>query len=254
MTEAKSEPKVQQWAIQEERDRALAQLALLRGDLEAALSSPTPYAVMRAALARPAARAEGMVAVYQLALDAVRAHHQPPTPANLRASQAAWAALDYAAIAADESVAEVVVAERARRAEAQSSRRVQEPESWGGPDEGDPTIRRPVVVCLCGSTRFGEAFRAANLRETLAGRIVLTIGCDMRSDAEIFSDLPAEELVRIKADLDALHLRKIELADEVLVLNVGGYIGQSTRAELAYARQLGKRVRFLEAVGDEGQP
>lgn len=248
MTEAGFEREVPVWVVRDERDRALAQVALFRADLVAALSSPTPFAVMRAALERPAARAEAMVAVYHLALDAVRAHYQPPTPANLAASQAAWAALDYAVIAADEGIAQVVIAERARRAEARASRRVQEPEPWGGPDEGDPTIRRPVVVCLCGSTRFSEAFRAANLRETLDGRIVLTIGCDMRSDAELFSDFPAEELVRIKADLDALHLRKIELADEVLILNVGGYIGQSTRAELEYARQLGKRVRFLEAV------
>jgi len=46
--------------------------------------------------------------------------------------------------------------------------------------------------------------------------------------------------------LDELHLRKIELADEVLILNVGGYIGESTRRELQHAQQLGKRVRFLE--------
>ena len=46
--------------------------------------------------------------------------------------------------------------------------------------------------------------------------------------------------------LDDLHLRKIELADEVLILNVGGYVGQSTARELAFARSLGKTVRFLE--------
>ena len=105
----------------------------------------------------------------------------------------------------------------------------------------------PTIVTLCGSTRFSEAFRDANLHETLAGRIVLTIGCDMRSDTDIFGHLPEEEIARIKAELDALHFRKIELADEVLVLNVGGYVGQSTRRELEYARKLGKVVRFLEA-------
>ncbi len=107
-------------------------------------------------------------------------------------------------------------------------------------------MNRPTIVCLCGSTRFYQIFREANQRETLAGRIVLTIGCDMRSDADLFGHLPDDELARIKAQLDELHLRKIDLADEILVLNVGGYIGQSTRRELDYARSLSKRVRFLE--------
>jgi len=105
---------------------------------------------------------------------------------------------------------------------------------------------QPTIVCLCGSTRFVEAFREANLRETLEGKIVLSIGCNMRSDTEIFGNLPADELAAIKARLDGLHLRKIDLADEVLILNVGGYIGDSTRRELAYARACGKQVRFLE--------
>ncbi len=83
----------------------------------------------------------------------------------------------------------------------------------------------PTVVCLCGSTRFGDAFRRANLEETLAGRIVLTIGCDMRSDDEIFGKMTAEEQAHIKDALDELHLRKIDLADEILVLNIEGYTG-----------------------------
>jgi multidrug resistance efflux pump len=107
-------------------------------------------------------------------------------------------------------------------------------------------MQRPTIVCLCGSTRFSEAFREANLRETLAGRIVLTIGCDMRSDAELFADKSEAELAEIKARLDELHLRKIDLADEVLILNVGGYVGESTRRELEYARAQQKRIRWLE--------
>jgi hypothetical protein len=106
---------------------------------------------------------------------------------------------------------------------------------------------RPTIVCLCGSTRFSQAFQDANLRETLAGNIVLTIGCDMRSDADIFGDMNEAELTAIKAKLDTLHLRKIDLADEVLILNVDGYIGQSTSRELAYAKKKDKRVRFLDA-------
>lgn len=106
---------------------------------------------------------------------------------------------------------------------------------------------KPIIVCLCGSTRFSEAFRVANFSETLAGKIVLTIGCDMRSDADLFARFTNEHRERIKAKLDELHLRKIDLADEVLVLNVGGYIGKSTQRELIYAQEHGKRIRYLEA-------
>ena len=100
----------------------------------------------------------------------------------------------------------------------------------------------PRIVCLCGSTRFSEAFREANLRETLAGKIVLSIGCDFKSDNAL-GLTPAD-----KSRMDELHLCKIELADEVLILNVGGYIGESTNRELEFARRLHKVVRFLEPV------
>lgn len=105
---------------------------------------------------------------------------------------------------------------------------------------------KPIVVTLCGSTRFSDAFREANLRLTLEGRIVLSIGCDMRSDAWVFGDVEPHVLDRVKRDLDKLHKRKIDLSDEILVLNVGGYIGDSTRSEIEYARVHGKVVRFLE--------
>lgn len=77
-----------------------------------------------------------------------------------------------------------------------------------------------TIVCLCGSTRFSEAYQKANLTETLAGRIVLSIGCDMRSDHQLFDGFSEERLNEIKANLDELHLRKIDLADEILVLKV----------------------------------
>lgn len=99
---------------------------------------------------------------------------------------------------------------------------------------------RPRIVCLCGSTRFGSTFAAATLRETLAGAIVLSVGSTTQSDDQLGLS-PAT-----KACLDELHLAKIRLADEVLILNVGGYVGRSTGKELAYARRLGKRVRFWE--------
>lgn len=106
----------------------------------------------------------------------------------------------------------------------------------------------PTIVCLCGSTRFWRTFQQASLVETMAGRIVLSIGAASGTDDEHFGNLPREEYDRVKAMLDELHLRKIDLADEVLILNVGGYIGESTQRELRYALSSGKRVRFLEAV------
>ena len=109
---------------------------------------------------------------------------------------------------------------------------------------GIPLIKKPTVVCLIGSTRFCDMFEQEGLRATLDGKIVLTIGTTRTSDAQTFARNP--EFSVTKAHLDALHLAKVALADEVLVLNVGGYIGESTARELAYARELGKIVRFLE--------
>lgn len=108
------------------------------------------------------------------------------------------------------------------------------------------TLERPIIVTLCGSTRFSEAYQKANLEETLAGKIVLTIGCDMRSDKELFEGKSQQELIEIKEKLDRLHLWKVALADEVLILNVGNYVGSSTARELECARELGKVIRFLE--------
>lgn len=104
----------------------------------------------------------------------------------------------------------------------------------------DANMPAPTIVCLCGSTRFMDAFQAANLRLTLEGKIVLSVGCNTKINTAL--GLAPE----VKVRLDELHLRKIDLADEVLVLNVGGYVGESTRREIAYARTKGKPVAFLE--------
>jgi len=106
----------------------------------------------------------------------------------------------------------------------------------------------PTIVCLCGSTRFSESFQEVNLQETLKGNIVLSIGCNMRSDTEIFGYMTQAEQDSVKAKLDELHLRKIDLADEILVLNVGGYIGESTRNEIEYAKLIGRTIRYLEEL------
>lgn len=130
---------------------------------------------------------------------------------------------------------------------------------------GEPA---PTTVCLCGSTRFMQAFYEANMRETLAGRIVLTVGMSSHGDFK-----PTEEQ---KIALDKLHFRKIDKSDEALILDVKSivceacekparlgtpssdgtmccgslwhyenYIGESTRNEISYAESLGKKVRYL---------
>ncbi|MFK7601558.1 hypothetical protein ACI3L1_05040 [Deinococcus sp. SM5_A1] len=105
---------------------------------------------------------------------------------------------------------------------------------------------RPVIVCLCGSVRFLDGFDAASVAETLAGRIVLSVGSHLRPDSEIFVGRTVGEEQAALESLAELHRRKIDLAEEILVINVGGHVGDSTRSEIDYARAQGKRVRWLE--------
>lgn len=110
-----------------------------------------------------------------------------------------------------------------------------------------------TIVCLCGSTRFYETFQRANYEETMAGRIVLSVG--------FYRPSPESEAERTRYEhhgenigctpeqkiaLDELHKDKIDLADEVLILNVGGYVGDSTRSEISHAKMRGKIIRWLE--------
>lgn len=96
---------------------------------------------------------------------------------------------------------------------------------------------RPEIVCICGSTRFVAEMRAANRDLTFAGFIVLAPG-------------EADESVtdQQKSALDALHLRKIDLADRVLIVNPGGYVGESTSREIAHAHATGKPISFTDPV------
>jgi len=105
---------------------------------------------------------------------------------------------------------------------------------------------KPKVVCLCGSTRFKDAFDEANYRETMMGRIVLSVGFFMHASGNKHGeDIGATPEQKIA--LDELHKRKIDLADEVLVLNINGYIGESTRSEIEYAEAHKKPLRYLES-------
>jgi hypothetical protein len=109
-------------------------------------------------------------------------------------------------------------------------------------DEGQ---RRPEIVCLCGSTRFYDAFQKANYELTMQGKIVLSVGFYPHSQVQAHGQAIGCTDEQ-KVALDELHKRKIDLADRVFVLNVGGYIGDSTRSEIEYATAHGKPIGYLE--------
>ena len=111
------------------------------------------------------------------------------------------------------------------------------------------------VVTLCGSTRFEDQFIETQKRLTLEGCIVISVG--------LFGHSGDEEVWKpgTKEMLDDMHKRKIDMADEIFVIrstfgrllptgrkNVGGYIGESTRSEIAYAEKTGKKVNYLEPI------
>ena len=105
------------------------------------------------------------------------------------------------------------------------------------------------VITLCGSTRFKDAFMEAQKRLTLDGNIVISVGLFGHSgDSEVWENMDEGTLTATKAMLDDMHKRKIVMADEIFVINVGGYIGESTRSEIEYAKAQGKQVNYLEAL------
>ncbi|HEX5427444.1 MAG TPA: hypothetical protein VFX00_03905 [Pedococcus sp.] len=99
------------------------------------------------------------------------------------------------------------------------------------------------VITLCGSTRFETEFAEVNQRLTMDGCVVISLG--------MFGlpDLPGDDWTAnssdLKGRLDGLHLQKIRMADEVYIVDPGGYVGESTQREIAYAESLGKPVRYL---------
>lgn len=109
-------------------------------------------------------------------------------------------------------------------------------------------IDRPKIVTLCGSIRFYKTFTEASLKETLEGRMVFSIGAATNTDEVHFAHLEELEWLRRKDQLDTLHYWKVLFADEILVLNVGGYIGESTHAEMVIAKRFNKPIRYWEPV------
>ncbi len=104
------------------------------------------------------------------------------------------------------------------------------------------------VVTLCGSTRFKDEFMEAQKRLTLEGNIVISVGLFGHSgDQEVWENMDEGTITKTKEMLDDMHKRKIDMADSIYVINVGGYIGDSTRSEIEYAKSHGKEVRYLES-------
>lgn len=100
-------------------------------------------------------------------------------------------------------------------------------------------MEKPKIICLCGSTRFKKAFNQAYAELSDAGNIVLTVSRLIPQHKAVSK---AQDIIRHE-----LHMRKIDLADEIFVLNVGGYIGESLNKEIAYAEKIGKPIKYLEA-------
>lgn len=100
----------------------------------------------------------------------------------------------------------------------------------------------PTIVCLCGSTRFAETFIEVQKEKTIDGEIVLTIEVVTSQSRDVD---PQHSDPNLKVRLDELHKRKIDLADYVYVIDVDHYIGESTRSEINYARELGKPIIYM---------
>lgn len=114
---------------------------------------------------------------------------------------------------------------------------------------GNIMIGNYKIVTLCGSTKFKKEFLEVQKKLTLLGYIVISVGLFGHSgDSEVWENMDEGTLTKTKSMLDDMHKRKIDLSDMIYVINVGGYIGESTRSEIEYAKSTGKEVRYLESV------
>jgi len=108
---------------------------------------------------------------------------------------------------------------------------------------GTHVKERPDIVCLCGSTKFKQEFIKANFEFTMKGYIVLTVGWFSHADGKTYTPTKRE-----KQKLDELHCAKIDLADEVYILNIDNYIGESTAREIYHAVYTGKEIYYKEEM------
>ena len=97
------------------------------------------------------------------------------------------------------------------------------------------------IITLCGSIKFKDEFMRVQEKLTLDGNIVLT--------PNFFNNIKKEEIdEKTKKMLDEMHKQKINMSDEIYVINVGGYIGESTKSEIECAERKGKKISYLESI------
>lgn len=109
----------------------------------------------------------------------------------------------------------------------------------------------PWIICLCGSTKFYREFQEYNFKFTMEGYIVLSVGFYPHHENEFVNKIHGETVEvteEQKIELDELHKRKIDLADEVFIINKGGYIGESTRSEINYTLNSKKILTYMEKL------
>ncbi len=103
-------------------------------------------------------------------------------------------------------------------------------------------MKKYNVITLCGSTKFKEEFLEIQKDLTLKGNIVISVGLfGHAGDDEVWEE-------DTKEMLDDMHKRKIDMANEIFVINKDGYIGSSTRSEIEYAKSMGKCIKYLEKI------
>ena len=98
-----------------------------------------------------------------------------------------------------------------------------------------------MIITVCGSTRFKDAIQLACKELTLAGHIVL-------APMVFHHDGDEEITLEQKIQLDNLHKQKINMSDAIYVVNLGGYIGESTYGEIDWASKMKKEIIFLEDI------
>ena len=102
-------------------------------------------------------------------------------------------------------------------------------------------MKRYNIITLCGSIKFKDEFLKVQEKLTLEGNIVFT--------PNFFNNIKKEEITKErKKMLDEMHKQKIDISDEIYIINVGGYIGDSTKSEIEYAKSKGKKVSYLEIL------
>ena len=97
------------------------------------------------------------------------------------------------------------------------------------------------IITLCGSIKFKDEFIKVQEKLTLDGNIVFT--------PNFFNNVRKEDIdKKMKKMLDEMHKQKIDMSDEIYVINLGGYIGESTKEEIEYAKANGKKISYLESI------